>query len=256
MMNELTVFNYEGNDIAFDFGEGQKMINATQMAKAFGKQPRDFLKTQPTKDFIKVLSAKTGILATDLVKVINGGQNFGTWLHEKLALEFSRWLSPEFGIWCNDKIIELMTTGRASIAPQSEDTILAQAMNILNNRLAAANETIIELQPNADYAQKVLKSTTTYTITEIANELGMSGRALNKKLKDLKVQYYQSERWMLYAKYQGKGLAKTKTFPYMGSNDEIKTKSNMVWTEKGRLFIHQLINPELEKVEKAEMIEG
>lgn len=52
------------------------------MAKPFGKFSADFLKTQRTKDFLNELSAMKKIIATDLVIVINGGDNSGTWMHE------------------------------------------------------------------------------------------------------------------------------------------------------------------------------
>lgn len=63
------------------------------MAKPFGKRCNDFLSTKQTKELISSLSAKTGISATGLVTVNQGGNNQGTWMHEDVALEFLSTLS-------------------------------------------------------------------------------------------------------------------------------------------------------------------
>jgi hypothetical protein len=72
------------------------MVNATQMAKPFGKQPRDFMKADHAQRFTEVLAAKLNVLPTDLVRIVNGGKGYGTWMHQKLALKFASWLNPEF----------------------------------------------------------------------------------------------------------------------------------------------------------------
>jgi anti-repressor protein len=69
----------------------------------------------------------------------------------------------------------------------------------------------------------------------------MGAPTLNRKLKDLRVQYMQSGTWVLYEKYQNKGYTKTKTHTY-NDNGKQKTAMLTVWTEKGRLFIHSLLN--------------
>lgn len=100
------IFQYNGSPITFQKGDSV-MVNATEMAKPFGKRCNDFLSSKSTKELIVSLSAKTGISATGLVSVNQGGNNQGTWLHEDLALIFAQWLSPDFYLWCNDRIKEL-----------------------------------------------------------------------------------------------------------------------------------------------------
>ena len=80
------------------------MVNATQMAKAFGhgKEPKYWLATQAAKDFIDALSEARNLALADLQQVVCGGDANGTWFHEDVALEYARWLSPKFAIWCND----------------------------------------------------------------------------------------------------------------------------------------------------------
>lgn len=103
-------YNYNGYNITFNKGNNL-MVNATEMARPFGKRPNDFLSSKSTQELISSLSAKTGISATALVIVNQGGNNQGTWLHEDLALIFAQWLSPTFYLWCNDRIKELMQVG-------------------------------------------------------------------------------------------------------------------------------------------------
>ena len=79
------------------------MVNATEMAKPFGKLAKDWLSNKSTKEFISTLSAVRTIPLTDLVVVRQGGNvEQGTWLHEDVAVEFARWLSPTFAEMSNE----------------------------------------------------------------------------------------------------------------------------------------------------------
>lgn len=118
-MTANQIFQYHGNPISFHKGENL-MVNATQMAKPFNKSPKDFLKTEQSKRFIEALSEVKKILSSDLVKVTYGN-NGGTWMHEDVALEFARWLSPAFAIWCNDRIKELLMNGTVSTRTTQTD---------------------------------------------------------------------------------------------------------------------------------------
>ena len=107
--SDMAVFPFHKKLITFLSGEcGPTVVNATEMAKAFGKRPKDWLINKQAKEYISVYSTVRGIPLTDLVIVKRGGNNQGTWLHSDLAIEFARWLSPEFSIWCNDIIKALM----------------------------------------------------------------------------------------------------------------------------------------------------
>lgn len=253
MKNSISkTFLYEGNEITFNVGEGV-MVNATEMAKAFGKKPADFLKSQSTKEFISVLSASLKIEATDLVVVKNGGDNFGTWMHEDVAMEFARWLSPKFAIWCNLKIKELLKTGQTSIVNDDESLIMAKALLLADQKLKQQS-TMIELQsqqieeqkkelktekPLADYTRDVLQSDTTYTLTQVAKDLGFrSIYAFEKWAVENKILYYQSKQWIPTAKYSEDGYFATRTAKYVKSDGTVGSSLSTVVTEKGRLFLH------------------
>lgn len=116
------IFQYKGSPITFQKGDSV-MVNATQMAKPFGKEPKFWLMNQSTTDYLNELSKVRNLTLTDLVQVTKGGNNPGTWMHEDVAMEFARWLSPAFAIWCNDRIKELLQYGMTATQPTLEQMI-------------------------------------------------------------------------------------------------------------------------------------
>lgn len=70
----------------------------------------------------------------DIVKVVHGGDNAGTWMHEKLALKFAAWLSPRFEVWVFDRIQELLLQGHVAIRP-TENTDQTERIEALERRL-------------------------------------------------------------------------------------------------------------------------
>ena len=97
---------------------------------------------------------------------------------------------------------------------------------------------LVEYEPKVTYYDLVLKSPNLMTITLIAKDYGKSGQWLNKFLNEKGVQYKQSGTWLLYQKYAQMGYTKSETFV-----DEKTgfTKLNTKWTQKGRLFIYELL---------------
>ena len=89
---------------------------------------------------------------------------------------------------------------------------------------------------------EVLHSPSTYTVTQIAKELGMSGRELNRRLKALGIQFRLGGTWLLTARYQKEGYTRTHTHSWQSRCGETGTAMHTVWTEKGRLFIHCLFS--------------
>ena len=108
------------------------------------------------------------------------------------------------------------------------------------DKLIAEQETEIDrLLPKALYADSVLESISCYTTTQIAKELGMTAQELNRWLCAERIQYYQSGQYMLYADYAHRGLAKSRThYDLFVGRDTVLTRMYLVWTEKGREFIH------------------
>lgn len=106
------------------------------------------------------------------------------------------------------------------------------------------DQIIGELKPKADYVDRILQSKSLVTITQIAKDYGMSGEALNKKLHELGVQYKQGEQWLLYSKYHGQGYTHSETFDFKRTSGMSDVKMNTKWTQKGRLFLYNLLKDE------------
>lgn len=95
--------------------------------------------------------------------------------------------------------------------------------------------------PKVEYFDKALSSTGTYTATQIGKEFGWGAETLNRKLKEMGVQYKQNGQWLLYARYDGKGYTKSIPRTYTKSDGTTGSQMQTVFTEKGRLFIHNLL---------------
>lgn len=115
-MNAIQSFSFNDTPVSF---RDDGYLNATAIATHFGKQPRDYLKSEQTQQYIAALadflSTKRKILVKEnqIVIVKNGGTERGTWLHPKLAIHFARWLDPKFAVWCDEQI-EALLNGRVS----------------------------------------------------------------------------------------------------------------------------------------------
>lgn len=124
---------------------------------------------------------------------------------------------------------------------ESDEELMARALQIANVTLQKKDKQIDLLQPKADYADEVLLSVDCLTTSQIAKELGMTAQALNKLLCEKDIQYGQSGQYLLKGDYVRMGLAQNRTFTYRDSKGGVRTQTQMVWTEKGRLRIHNLI---------------
>lgn len=105
----VSVMEFHGSQIAFQEIEGKMMINATQMAKPFGKRTRDWLRLEQAQDLIQTVSEAQMCASADLQQVRRGGSLQGTWFQEDVALFFAQWLSPKFYLACNRKLKELLS---------------------------------------------------------------------------------------------------------------------------------------------------
>ena len=128
---------------------------------------------------------------------------------------------------------------------ESDEVIMARALQIMYATLQRRDEQIALLKPRADYADEVLQSISCFTVTQIAKELGMTGHDLNVLLCSHKIQYQQSGQYLLYADYARQGLAKNRTHSHRGHDGTLRTHTYLVWTERGRDFIHRLFNQNL-----------
>lgn len=112
--------------------------------------------------------------------------------------------------------------------------------------LAEKSAAIEEMTPKASYYDLVINSPDLIPITIIAKDYGKSGTWLNRKLNEKGVQYRREKTWVLYHQYADKGYVGTKTYAYSGKayGAEKHVSINTFWTQKGRLFIYELLKGE------------
>ena len=118
--------------------------------------------------------------------------------------------------------------------------------------LAQSKQIINELQPKASYYDLILQSKSLMSVSKIAKDFGKSAVWLNRKLEEKKVQYSQGGVWLLYQKYADKGYTQSTTHAIDDEHSRLLTK----WTQKGRLFIYELLKGDgiLPLIEQTETI--
>jgi hypothetical protein len=119
------VLQYDGHKIDLDISGDDVMINATEMAKIFGKETGRYLELESTKEFIEALVNQKNLINRNLgtpnsgfpnseidrdffVKTIKAGRANGTWMHRYLAIDFAMWLDVSFRVWVVMTIDELI----------------------------------------------------------------------------------------------------------------------------------------------------
>lgn len=111
----------------------------------------------------------------------------------------------------------------------------AQTIDIQQKELTVA-------APKVKYYDDTLASTDCLTTTQVADDLGISARALNQQLSNAGIQYFQSGSWHLKGKYREWHLASTRTYNYIKGDGSTGTKVNLVWNQRGKRFILALYN--------------
>lgn len=255
-MNTPIVYDYKGSKISFANGNNV-MVNATEMAKSFGKTTKDWLRTNASTEFINSLSAVRQICPSQLVVVRKGNSNEfeqGTWMHEDVALEFARWLSPAFAIWCNDRIKELMKYGMTATQPtldemvNNPDLVIRMATQLKQEReekarLEAENKRIIEeTAPAVTFTQAVSGSASSCLIGELAKLIDQNGYPMGEKrlFKWLRENGYLGTKGERYnipnQRYIEQGLFELKKGTRSGNNGVMYTTITPKVTGKGQVY--------------------
>jgi prophage antirepressor-like protein len=110
-----------------------------------------------------------------------------------------------------------------------------------NIQLIAENQ---ELKNDRNYLDIIMRSRALLTITQIAQDYGMSGKALNKKLADMRIQYSCNGQWTLYAPYKDKGFVSSRTIDITRADGRPDTVMHTEWTQAGRKFLYEELKKE------------
>ena len=152
METTIQIFTYNDQKIEFDLAPNSVMVNATEMAKLFGKQVNEFLSNEGTKNFIQeclnngnsryINSPNMGFLGIEKEEdLIISKQNTGTWMHRILALKFAAWLNPAFELWVYATIDEILFGKYRAIEESLKESARRKnRMDELKNKLAETDE--------------------------------------------------------------------------------------------------------------------
>jgi len=200
-------------------------VNLTKMAKHFGKEVKEWTRLEQSKNFIVALSSIYPDEQFLSIKKGGSGEQ-GTFGTREVALKLAQWISPEFEVFCIQKLDELFQTGKTQLTTTKELTRL----EILTLALETEKENIRLKEQNT----RLLHAKKTYTTTELSKELGFkSAIQLNKILEANKIQYKCNQTWVLYSKYSDKGYTDIKQTEL----DNGKIVYDRLWTGLGRDFL-------------------
>jgi phage antirepressor YoqD-like protein len=196
-------FSYNGNEVLFDIKD-DVMVNATQLAKIYGKRPNDYLSLPATNQLINAITRKYGIAENQLVRTERGGIAPGTWMHRLIVVDFCQWLDIDLKLWCTEKLDELMRYGMTATQPTLEqminnpDLVISLATQLKNEREEKARleqekkrleDKTARQEPLVSFAESAFKAEGKADIGQAAKilNLGFGRNTLFKKLKEVGV---------------------------------------------------------------------
>lgn len=245
---EAKVFNFNNDEVQVVVNDNNEpMFVATDICAALGlTNTTEALRSLDEDEKLPSELLRAGRLRTVNTITESGLYSLVLRSNKPQAKVFKKWITSEVlpsirkhGMYANKQTIEEML--------QNPDVLITTLQNLkrereekerlqIKNKLQEAE--IMKAVPKVQYFEQVLQSNSTYNTNQIAKELGMSAIGLNNELNNLGIQYKQAGTWLLYAKYQDKGYTKTKTHSFTDNHGNQQTSMSTVWTEKGRLFIH------------------
>ena len=249
MNNEIQIFKHEmfGEIRTMTDEKGETFFVGKDVATALGysntrKAILDHVEKEDREDGVTIRDA---IGRNQLAVVINESGLYALVLSSKLpqAKAFKRWVTSEV-------LPQIRRTGgyiptKDGAGRELTDLeIVCLALKIQQKTIDEQHRKIGELAPKAAYCDEVLESVNCFTTTQIAKELAMTVHDLTRLLMARKVMYKQSGQYLLYADLARKGYARNRTHSYYDSEGEMHTRTYLVWTERGRRFIHRLCKDE------------
>lgn len=240
MQNQLQVFqNSEFGELSVLMIGDKPYFPATECARILGyKNPQ-----KAVRDHCKGVNESFTPSAGGLqkVKYIPEGDLYRLIIKSKLpsALKFEAWVMDDvlptirrFGFYATDAVLEVLAKN-----PQIAADIFPKLKAYKDKQLKALEGERLALLPKATYYDIVLQTENAIPITIIAKDYGLSAMRLNALLETMKIQYRRGKTWVLYQDYADKGYTKSRTYFV----NETVASVQMHWTQKGRLFIYELL---------------
>ena len=225
--------------------KGEPWFVGTDVARRLGyinqrKALRDHVDEEDRKDGVTI---RDSIGRDQEATFINESGLYSLILASKLpqAKAFKRWVTAEV-------LPQIRKTGGYIPLKDQEGRelsdleIMCRAMEIMQKSIEQKEQLIADLQPKADYVDEVLDSVDCLTMTQVAKGLGMTVHDLTTRLLQDGIIYEQSGQYMLYAPYARRGLATCRTHTHRDLFGTVHTHTYLVWTERGKQFIHDHIS--------------
>ncbi|EOS8120863.1 phage antirepressor KilAC domain-containing protein [Enterococcus faecium] len=218
---------------------GETLFDVETVAKSLGftqsKNGKDFVRWERVNEYLKKYSPKLGkgsFISEPMVYKLAFKAN------NALAEKFQDWLAVEVlpqirkhGMYATDELLN------------NPDLLIEVATKLKEERTLRliAEQRVNELQPKADYYDRILNNKGLVTVSTIAKNYGMSAVSFNKLLHELGIQFNQSGTWLLYSKFQDKGYTHIEPFDYEDKNGNRQVKTRMKWTQKGHIFLYETL---------------
>ena len=263
MENQMMIFKNPafGEIRTMSMENGQIGFVGKDVAMVLGyKNTRDALsKHVDDEDKTTVAIRDTGSNYMSQSVLINESGLYSLILSSKLpqAKAFKRWVTSE--------VLPAIRKDGGYIATKDSDTpeeIMARALLIAKSTIdrleqekkALAGQNKL-LSAKAEHFDNVMLCSQCYTTTQIAKELDMSVHELYGKLLEMNIIFRQSGQYMLYAQFARLGLAKNRTAEKDMEDGSVKVfRPYLVWTEKGRTFIHNLMKQHMSHVTRGSAV--
>ena len=240
-MNQMTPFNFEGNQVRTVMIDDEPYFVGKDAALAIGykntrKAIHDHVKPKyqreerivtPSGIQTMTLISEPGIYQLAGQSKLPSAEPFQDWIYEDVLPSIRK-----TGTYMTDEKAYAITHDKDALGD-----LLLQA----GNQLKQKDLVIQELQPKADYTDKMLANPGLETTSVIAKNYGYSTREFNKLLHGLGIQYKQGKTWLLYAKYQDKGYTHVEPYGYTNSEGIDKVRNTMKWTQKGQRFLYDFL---------------
>lgn len=249
-MRELQIFeNPELGSVRAINIDGQPYFVGKDVADALGysnnrKALADHVDEEDKTDGVTIRDA---IGREQKPVLINESGLYSLVLSSKLpsAKKFKRWVTSEVlpsirkhGMYATEELIANPDLAIAALQALKEERARRQA---LEGEVAVQNQQIAELKPKATYYDVVLSCKDAVNISVIAKDYGWSAQRMNEYLHKKGIQYKQNDIWLLYQKHAEAGYTKTITHVFEDNYGCNHTKVHTKWTQKGRLFIYELL---------------
>ena len=245
-MTDLQIFNNtQFGEVRIIEENGKVLFCGSDVAKALGyARPNDAISAH-CRATVKRSTPISGKMQD--INFIPEGDVYRLITHSKLpaAEQFESWVFDEVlptirkhGMYAVDELLDDPDLAIKVFAELKEERLKRKALEVT---VAVQEQQITELKPKASYYDLVLNCKDLLSTTEIAKDYGKSAQWLNNLLHEQGVQFKQSGIWLLYQKYAEKGYTKTKTHNYLDDNGGTHSKVHTYWTQKGRLFIYDLL---------------